>query len=107
MFYPDDAKRIYTSPAGTKYDPLAVHRKLVLAGGGRLNDHLASWADPETPEVARAAAEEELVRVARDAFALGGFAEEGGSTDREALDALCDFLEWLAGKASRGSKPPA
>jgi hypothetical protein len=102
LFTADADKLIYESPAKAKYDPVALHRRLVLAGNGKLNDWLATWGDDAAAEVDVARAEEALVAAARTAFNLKPFDADGGSTDRDAIDALCHFLEWTEGKDLRG-----
>lgn len=101
MFFSDDEKLIYTAPTGTKYDPIALHRKLVVASGGRLNEWLATWGDRTAPEIAVATAEESLVGAARTAFACTPFNNGTGTPDRDVIDSLCDFLEWQRGKDLR------
>lgn len=98
MFYTDDQKLIYTAPTGTRFDPLAVHRSLILFSRGTLNDLLAAWGDKEGTEFGRAEAEENLIRVAREVFQLKPFDVEGGVTDSTVIKVLCDYLEWLEGK---------
>lgn len=121
MFFQAHEKAIYSPPeSDRKYDPLAVERSLRLASNGSLSDLLADWragtdgrgdvsSDPDrAKEIARAdavtsaRAEEELVRVSRIAFGLPPFPE---STDAVALEYLSDYLEWMAGKGTRGSSP--
>lgn len=104
MLYTLPQRLIYESPGGTRYDPLALHRRLITAAGGsdRLNENLAVWGEKTAPEVNRAAAEEYIVTAARAAFALKPFDQDGGCTDAEVLVIAEDFLEWLRGKDLRG-----
>jgi hypothetical protein len=102
MFYTATERLVYESPTKAKYDPVALHRKLVLAAGGKLNDWLATWGDEAAAEVDVAKAEEGLVAAARAALALTPFGDGTGHTDRDAIDALCHFLEWCEGKDLRG-----
>lgn len=121
MFFADHEKTIYSPPnCETKYDPLALDRALRIAAGGRLADIVADYnagkddrgdisADPErTREIASAndvlsaQAEGELVRVVRVAFQLPPFPE---TTDAVALEYFHDYMEWMAGKGTRGESP--
>lgn len=117
MFFAAHEKLIYT-PTGTdlKFDPLAVERGLRIATGNRLSGLLSDWragtdglgdigagaADENAVRSARA--EGELVAAARTAFGLPPFPD---CTDAVVLEYLCDYLEWMAGKGTRGSAPPA
>lgn len=56
MFFNDCDKRIYKSPTGRDYDPLAVHRQLTVASGGLLNDWLAAWTATDAGVVDKAQA---------------------------------------------------
>lgn len=96
-----DPKAIYKDPLGRQYDPLPVYRKLVIESKGRINDLLADW-EAEDP-LTSAVAEEELVRVARAAFALVPFSQPNGHTDSQALDVLANYLEFAA-KKGKGPK---
>src|SRR5262249_43332767 len=114
MFFADHEKRIY-SPEGCPraFDPLALDRALTRASGGRRGDLLAAWqatdvstGDVSEPAASRtlagAAAEEDLVRAARVAFDLPDFP---ACCDATALEYLCDYLEWMEKKGSRGETP--
>lgn len=117
MFFEDHLKKVYRSPVGTDHDPLAVQRTLVDATGNRLNALLADWqavhddgrGEIRTPEtvdkfaVLSVQAEGKLVKAARVAFGVKPFPEQ---TDAEALECLCDFLEWCEKKGERGPPPP-
>jgi hypothetical protein len=98
VFYPDADRLVYAAPSGSRHDPLALHRRLVLASGGTLNDSLAVWGDPGAAEVDRAAAEDRVVAATRRAFDLKPFDADGGSTDAEVLALIRHFLEWLSKK---------
>lgn len=121
MFFQNHEKAIYSPPdCDRKFDPLALERTLRIVSGGRLPDLLADWtagfddrgdvsSDPERAKeiqranaVLSAQAEGELVRVARVAFELPPFPD---SSDATALEYLQDYLEWMAGKGTRGSSP--
>ena len=87
-----------------RFDPLAVKRRLWVVSDGKLNDLLDLYEGGD--ELKRLAAEEELVRVAREAFGFAGIQHEGGVCDADVLTVLADFLEWLAGKPEpRGGSP--
>lgn len=115
MFFEDHLKQIY-SPKGSelKFDPLVLDRALVAESEGRLNDLLIQWragtdglgdvSDGAKYDnaVMSADAEDELVRIARGAFGLPEFPD---CLDATALEYLCDFLEWMEGKGTRGSAP--
>lgn len=98
MFYTAADKLVYESPTGVKYDPLAVHRKLIFASGGSVNDSLSTWADSTASDVERAAAEEQLVRYGRTAFDLKPFDQDGGVVDGVVLDCLDHYLRWVDAK---------
>jgi len=115
MFFPDHEKLIYAPPGfDTKLDPLAVDRALRIASNGTLAGLLSDWqsasdglgdisqGSTSANDVLSARAEETLVRVAREAFGLPPFPD---CTDGVALEVLCDYLEWMAGKGKRGESP--
>jgi hypothetical protein len=116
MFFQDHEKTIY-SPEGSdmKFDPLALDRALVTASGGKLAELIEQWKSGSDDkgdvsasgkaerQIASALAEGELVKVARVAFKLGEFPVD---LDAEALEYLCDFLEWMKKKGRRGETPP-
>lgn len=95
MFYTAADKLIYKSPTGSQFDPLVLHRKLILASGGLVNQHLLAWSSPDTSDVEKAMAEEKLVTAARSTFGLAAFDKDGGVLDGVALDCLTHYLEWL------------
>lgn len=105
MFYSEQERLIYTSPAGSRHDPLQIQRRLVLVSGGQLNDYLDLWTKTDGTAVERARAEEELVRFSRLSFDLKPFDQEGGVVDAVALDCLDHFLRWLEGNAQREPQP--
>lgn len=118
MFFPDHEKQIYSPPGSDlKYDPLDLDRAIVFHSGGNLSELWAGWKTQDgdahvdgrsftAAEAAleRATAEAEIVRVARGAFKLPAFPD---CTDAQALEYLCDFLEWMRKKGRRGETPPA
>lgn len=106
MFYTDAEKQIYTSPTGTRHDPLALQRKLVVASGGNLNAALVSWSDAKARETDRAAAEEQLVAAARVAFGFKPFDAEGGVVDAVVIETLEHFLRYLEGKGQGDETQP-
>lgn len=106
MFYSETDRLIYTSPVGTKHDPLAVQRTLIRVSNGTINTLLDAWGGKETTDAARAAAEEGVVTAARVAFGFRPFDAEGGVLDAVVLETLCDFLEFLKKKGDRGPTPP-
>jgi hypothetical protein len=117
MFFQDHEKQIY-SPAGSdlRFDPLDLDRRLVLHSRGNLPILWVLWktqtgdvlidgvADDASAALERAMAEEQIVRAARNAFQLPDFPD---CTDAQALEYLCDFLEWMRKKGRRGETPPA
>lgn len=113
MFYKEWERTIYQY-GDKKYDPLAIHRKLTEASGGKFNDLLRMWTaekdglgdvSPETRHqnaVISAQAEESLSKISRVAFDLPQFPE---CLDADALSYLRHFLEWIEGKDSQAGKP--
>ena len=101
MLYSEPEKLIYVSPLETKYDPLAVQRKLIIASNGTINNYLSIWSDEKATELEKANAEEFLVAVARKAFNLPSFDEDNSVTDDVVLNCLTSFLEWLEGNGKR------
>lgn len=99
-----DPKAIYTDPLGRKYDPLPVYRKLVIESRAKINDLLTDWESGD--ELAAAAAEEELARVARVAFGFVPFAQQNGHTDAQVLDTLQHYLRYVEGKESGPKSKP-
>ncbi len=95
MFYTEADKLIYTSPINKKYDPLALHRRLIVSCGGVINMRLATWTSETASDIERAIAEEDLVAVTRQAFNFKPFDQEDGVTDGVALNCLVDFLGWI------------
>lgn len=116
MFFTDEERTIYTSPLGTKYDPLRVDRLLTIATNNRLDEYVGcvNNAGGETGDVSQAGraqaavlaarAELELAKAARAAFGLPEFPE---LTDARALEVLYDFLGWMAGKVETAGTPPS
>lgn len=113
--FQDHEKQIYSPPGSDrKFDPLSLSRALVRATGGRLNALLVEWAAgadglgdvskgaAERDAVTSAAAEEQLVAAAREAFGLPAFPEV---LDGTALEWLSDFLGWMEKKGVRGETP--
>lgn len=96
MYFSDADKQIYTSPDDRRFDPLAVHRKLVVVTGAKINDYLADWNGPDL--VAKAVAEERLALASRSAFGYLPFDQDGGVTDAVALETLFHFLHYCQGK---------
>ncbi len=107
---------IYT-PEGstTKYDPLALDRLLRVATGNKLAKLVEQWKSADSDEgdiseegmleklAASCEAEERLAHAARVAFNMPDFPE---CTDGQALELLCDYLDWLKKKGQRGSTLP-
>lgn len=91
---------LYVSPDGTRYDPLALYRKLLIQSGNRINDLLTDWQGEDPLKAALA--EDTLVAVTRAAFALKPFDDPEGVTDRHVLDTLAHYLEYTEGKGQRG-----
>lgn len=116
MFFEDHEKKVYT-PTGTsfKFDPLAIDRALRVATGNRLARLVTAWKAIDSDEgdisedgvqkkiLASCEAEELLAGAARAAFGLPQFPD---CTDAEALEMLCDYLDWVKKKGTRESTPP-
>lgn len=103
MFYSEAERKIYVSPSGDRYDPLAVQRKLRIASRGQVNEALLQWHGDDDLEAA--VAEENLVGFARVAFQFASF-EDDGPTDAEVLDTLVHFLAAIKNSASVDATPP-
>lgn len=82
-------------------DPLAVNRAIVKALKGDHNRVLAELSH-EVEDV-RLEAEGQAVDAARPAFGMHPFDPETGAgvTDKEVLDVLCQFCEYLEQKKSQ------
>ena len=110
MFYQDHEKTIYSPPSTElKYDPLAVHRKLLTATGNKFDELWAAWcgADSDLGDVSiprdqrvleSLDAEGKLAHAARAAFDLKPFPD---TLDATALEYLRDFVRWMEGKGQR------
>lgn len=118
MYFSEQERRVYQPPGSERqYDPLHVDRVLVVRSRNQLNALVAarnaryertgdvSPAGLEQTAVDGAAAELELVELARVAFELPSFPK---CLDAEALEILYHFLGWMEGKDGRdGYSPPA
>lgn len=118
--FSDDERRTfrYRLPDADRYaDPLECLRSLHRSTGGRLDELLdrqrAGAAADRSGDAAAAAAaldaEAKLVAAAREAFGLAAIDPASGSgvTYEEAWGVLCQFLEYLRGKASRPGNSPS
>lgn len=93
--YSDQDRNIYQFPDGSQFaDPIAIHRRLIIALNGDVNQAL-DQAEHENP-VVKARAELQLADASRVAFNLPYFNPEDGSglTDEEVLFLLRDYLSW-------------
>jgi hypothetical protein len=97
---------IYRDPiTGVMYDPLKVHRKLVVGSRNEINKWLADHRNSD--DLVSLAAEEKLLPVIRAAFDLAPIDPTGrGITDAHALAVLERFLEYAQGKEKRGQDSP-
>jgi hypothetical protein len=104
MFSEKD-KLVYSDPAtGQFFDPLAVKRRLLLAGKGRINEAFAAYADPEK----RLVAEGVIVACGREAFGFAPIDPKTGNgvTDTKVIEAVTAFTRWLRGKGSPAQSGP-
>jgi hypothetical protein len=85
-------------------DPLDIRRKLVRAGRGEI-DRILEDAENSPDPMQAADAEEKRLAAVLDAFGLPPFdtATGQGTTEREALAILWEFLEYL----EKNAKAPA
>jgi hypothetical protein len=111
MFFKDHEKLIY-SPEGAdqKFDPLALDRVFRRESNNQFAKLIETWKAPDLDEgdisqegrlkttLAADAAEEELARISRIAFNLNPFPE---STDGQALEYMCQYLDWCKKKETQ------
>jgi hypothetical protein len=97
----DTQRAIYKEEAlGRTYDPLRVHRRLLLASGFEVNEWLADHDSDDLEK--RVRADEKLLPLIRDAFDLGEFrGDDYGVLDSECFAVLERFNEYLQGKGER------
>lgn len=102
MFSEKD-RLIYVCPAtGGHFDPLAVKRRLLIAGKGVLNTHFLAWGDKTVDPAKKAVAEEAIVAAGRAAFGLAPIDQKTGAGigDARVIEAVTAFTRWLRGKDS-------
>lgn len=100
-------QEIYRDPlTGTAYDPLRVHRRLVVGSKNEFNLWLRDHRGED--ELKALAADDKILPVVRDAFGLPPVSPDGGGiTDAQAFMILERYLEYARGKGQRGQPSPA
>lgn len=95
-------RKIYETPFGYKFDPLALWRALVTGSDGKVNEWIRDRRGDDL--LAAAQAEGKLLELVRSVFDLPKWSDEepNGFTDQQALDTLAHFSGWLSGKGGRG-----
>lgn len=96
MIYTEAEKSVYTSPVGTRHDPLAVCHLLTIHSAGNWNAWLSAYYKPEN-EVERATAALQLAQVARKVFDLKPLLEAGVG-DGVVLEVVDHFMDYLSKK---------
>lgn len=93
---------IYQCPVThDRLDPLRVLRQLRLLSGDQINAWIVAQRGED--ELKSLEAEERIIPVVRTVFHMPTAEDEpGGYTDRQCLEALNGFLEYLRGKEQRG-----
>ena len=101
--FSEKERAVYTCPATSNcYDPLAVRRRLLIAGQNRLNEHFLVYGDKNAEASKKALAEEAIVRAGRAAFDLKPIDPKTGEGigDAKVIEAVTAFARWLRGKDS-------
>jgi hypothetical protein len=101
-------------------DPLAIRRRMIVAGGGYLNEVLreAGTPDPDASQgeqplepaaiLVREQARENRYKIVCEAFGLIPVDETSGEgiTETEAMAILGEYLDWLSGESKPGGTKP-